>query len=65
MKAGSVFAILTHPESDLLVLKKVDSKSLQVDLRLFHEIEKAWEEVQQGKARKASRENFLEELKTW
>jgi len=65
IKAGGVFAIITKPESGILVLKKVDSKSLQADLELFREVEKAWREIEQGKARKASRKRFLQELQTW
>ena len=65
LKPGSFLAILTRPEEDVVVLKKVDDKSLQVDLMLFHEVEKAWKEIRQGKYRKASRERFLEELQTW
>ncbi len=65
LKPGTLFAILTKPESGLVVLKKVDSKPLQVDLGLLREVEKAWKEIAQGKARKASRDRFLEELQTW
>ena len=39
LKAGSLFAILTRPESDVVVLKKVDDKRLKVDLMLFREVE--------------------------
>jgi len=65
LKAGSFFAVLTRPESDVVVLKKVNSKSLQVDLKLFREVAEAWREIRKGKARKASMERFLEELDTW
>ena len=65
LKPGSVFAILTRPESGIVVLKKVDNKTLQVDLGLLREVEKAWKEIAQGKAKKASRKRFLEELQTW
>jgi len=65
IKPGSLFAILTRPESNIVVLKKVDDKSLQVDLELLREVEKDWKEIAQGKARKASRKRFLEELQTW
>ena len=37
----------------------------QVDLMLFREVEKAWEEIREGKVRKATSERFLEELQTW
>ncbi|MGA8857842.1 MAG: AbrB/MazE/SpoVT family DNA-binding domain-containing protein [Candidatus Bathyarchaeia archaeon] len=65
IKPGSLFAILTRPESNIVVLKKVDNKTLQVDLELLREVENAWKEIAQGKARKASRKRFLEELQTW
>jgi AbrB family looped-hinge helix DNA binding protein len=65
IKPGGLFAILTRPKSNIVVLKKVDDKSLQVDLELLREVEKAWKEIAQGKARKASSKRFLEELQTW
>jgi hypothetical protein len=64
-KAGSVFAILTPRKGNVVVLKKIDSKSLQADLRIFREIEKAWREIERGQARRAPRKRFLEELETW
>jgi AbrB family looped-hinge helix DNA binding protein len=65
LKPGSLFAILAQPESDIVVLKKVDNKTLQVDLGLLREVEKAWKEIAQGKAGKANRKRFLEELQSW
>jgi hypothetical protein len=43
----------------------VDNKTLRVDLALLREVEKAWKEIANGKAGKASRKRFLEELQTW
>ena len=63
LKAGNLFAILTSPESDVVVLKKVDDKKLQVDLMLFREVEKAREEIREGKMRKATRDAFLKSYK--
>jgi len=65
IEAGTVFAILTPRRGNVVVLKKIDSKSLQADLRIFREVEKAWREIERGQARRASRKRFLEELKTW
>jgi len=65
IEAGSVFAILTPRKGNVVVLKKIDSKSLQADLRIFREVEKAWREIERGQARRASRKRFLEELETW
>jgi len=65
IEAGSVFAILTPRKGNVVVLKKIDSKSLQADLRVFREVERAWREIERGQARRASRKRFLEELETW
>jgi AbrB family looped-hinge helix DNA binding protein len=65
IEAGTVFAILTPRKGNVVVLKKIDNKSLQSDLRIFREVERAWREIERGQARKAPRKRFLEELKTW
>ncbi len=65
IKAGSVFAILTPRKGAVVVLKKIDSKAFKEDLEFFREVEKAWREVKRGQARRASRDRFVEELKTW
>jgi AbrB family looped-hinge helix DNA binding protein len=65
IKAGSVFAVLTSRKGSLVVLKKIDSKSLQADLRILREVENAWREIERGEARRATRKSFLEELENW
>jgi AbrB family looped-hinge helix DNA binding protein len=65
IEAGSVFAILTPRKGNVVVLKRIDSKPLQADLRIFREVEKAWREIERGQAGRASRKRFLEELETW
>ena len=65
IEAGSVFAILSSRKGGIVVLKKVDSKSLQADLRVFREVEKAWREIERGEVRRAARKGFVEELETW
>jgi len=65
IEAGNVFAILTPRKGGIVVLKKVDSKSLQADLRVFREVEKAWREIERGEVRRAARKGFIEELETW
>ncbi len=46
------------PESGLVVLMKVDSKSLQVDLGLLREVQVASKGIAQGKAKRASKETL-------
>jgi AbrB family looped-hinge helix DNA binding protein len=65
IKRGGLFAVLARPKTGLVVLKKIDSESLSVDLKLFREVEKAWEEIELGRVRKATTKRFLEELQNW
>jgi len=65
IEAGNVFAILTSRKGNIVVLRKIDSKSLQADLRILREVERAWREIEGGQARRAARKRFLEELETW
>ncbi len=65
IEAGSVFAILTPRKGDFVVLKRVYRESLQADLQVFQEVERAWREIERGEARRAPRKRFLDELKTW
>lgn len=65
IKSGSIFAILTHRKGGVVVLKRLDSKSLRADLQVLREVERAWKEIERGQARRVTRKRFLEELKTW
>lgn len=65
LEAGSIFAVLTPRKGNVVVLKKVESKSLQADLRTFREVERAWREIERGQARRTTKKGFLEELETW
>lgn len=65
IEAGTVFAVLTPRKGNLVVLKKIDSKSLEADLRTLREAGRAWKEIERGQARRATRKGFLEELETW
>jgi AbrB family looped-hinge helix DNA binding protein len=65
IQAGNVFAVLTPRKGKLVVLKKIDSKSLQADVRILKEVERAWKEIERGEARRATRKGFVEELETW
>ncbi len=65
IKAGSAFAILTPGKGGLVVLKKIESKAMEADLKLLREVERAWGEIKRGRGRRASRERFVKDLKTW
>ncbi len=65
IESGNVFAILTPRKGNMLVLRKINSKSLQADLSTLREIEKAWVEIEGKQTRRATKKHFLEELETW
>ncbi len=65
IEVGSVFAILTPHKGNMLVLKKIENKSLQADLRDLQEVEKAWREIEGKEAQQTTRKRFLKELETW
>ncbi len=51
-------------EGDLVVLKKV-SNPLEEDLETIQDIKEAWEEIESGKYKRLSGEDFLKEIEKW
>jgi AbrB family looped-hinge helix DNA binding protein len=64
IKEGNVFAVLT-PKKDTLILKKIESKISKEDLETLRGLEKAWKQIEEGKYRKYTREEFLKKLEKW
>jgi len=64
IKSGSVFAMMS-PRKDMLVLKRLDNRILEEDLATLKKVEKAWEDIEKGRFRVASKREFLEEIKKW
>ncbi len=62
IKEGQTLAVST--EKDLVVLKKI-SNPLEEDLETIEEIKEAWREIESGKYKKLSSENFLKEIEKW
>lgn len=63
IKTGSVFAI--SAKKNLVVLKKLDKRMTEEDLRTLKSIEEAWKEIKEGKFRRMPVEDFLKELEKW
>jgi AbrB family looped-hinge helix DNA binding protein len=63
IKKGTVFAL--KATSNVIMLKKIEDPVLKADLETLKGVEKAWKEIEQGKFRKMSKEDFLKELTTW
>jgi len=61
---GSMFAVLT-PKKDTLVLKKIESQISKDDLETLRGLERAWKDIEEGRYKKYSREEFLKKLEKW
>ena len=63
VKEGSVFAITA--KKDMVVLKKLDTKMKAEDLKTLKTIEEAWEDIEKGRYRVATIDNFFKEMAKW
>lgn len=63
IKVGSVFGITT--KNDMIVLKKLDKKMKAEDLRTLKLLEEAWKDIEEGRYKRASPENFFKEMAKW
>ncbi len=62
IEEGQTLAV--SAEKDLVVLKKV-SNLLEEDLETIEEIKEAWKEIEAGKYKKLTSEEFLKEIEKW
>ncbi len=63
IREGSLLAVAA--ERDLIILKKVDSKISDEDLRTMKRVEEAWKDIEEGRYGLMSKEAFFKELKDW
>ena len=63
IKQGTVFSVAAR--KDMIVLKKIDAKLSEQDLKSLKLIEEAWNDIEQGRYRVMSKQSFLNELKEW
>ncbi|MDI6916960.1 MAG: AbrB/MazE/SpoVT family DNA-binding domain-containing protein [Thermoplasmatales archaeon] len=64
IKPGTLLSV-TRTKSGLIVLKKITSPILKEELNTLRNIEKAWEEIEKGKFKKATKTDFLSEMSKW
>ena len=60
---GSFLAVTA--QDDLIVLKRVSSSVSPEDIKTLRLIEEAWEDIDKGKYKVLSKDDFFEELKEW
>ena len=63
IKEGSMFAVASIDNT--LVLKKIESPIGEEDMKTMKRVEEAWEDIENGRYRKQSKEDFLKELEAW
>lgn len=60
---GSILAVIA--EKDLIIFKKVDSELTPADLKTLKLVEEAWKDIEEGKYKTRSKDDFFKELKEW
>ena len=63
IKEGSVLAVTT--KKDMIVMRKLDTKMKPEDLKTLKLIEEAWEDIERGRYRVATVDNFFKEMAKW
>lgn len=63
IKKGTLFAM--QATSKVILLKKIDNPILKADLETLEKVKEAWEDIENGRFHKLSKEAFLKELATW
>jgi len=64
LKDGDTFAA-NIVNTDLIVLKKVSMSLTDEDLKSLQKIQVAWNEIDEGKGKRMSKDAFLKELRKW
>jgi AbrB family looped-hinge helix DNA binding protein len=63
IREGSLLAVAA--ERDLIILKKIDYKMSDEDLKTMKLVEEAWKDIEEGRYGLMSKEAFFKELKDW
>jgi AbrB family looped-hinge helix DNA binding protein len=63
LKDGEHLAVST--KDDLIVLKKINEKMSKEDIATLDVIKEAWKDIEEGRCKKMSQDEFLSEIKKW
>lgn len=63
IKPGSFFAVTAF--KDMIVLKKLNTKLNVDDLKTLKLIEEAWKDIEEGRYKVFTKEEFFKELEKW
>jgi len=63
VKEGSVFGVVA--KNDTIILKKLDTKITADDMRTLKLVEESWKDIEEGRYKRTSVEDFFKELSKW
>ena len=63
IEEGEILVVST--KDDLIILKKIKNPMEEEDMKTLIEIKDAWEEIESGKYKKKSSDEFLKEISRW
>ena len=63
IKEGSVFGVTS--KKDMIILKKLDSKMTEDDLKTLKSLEEAWKDIEEGRYKEYPVDKFFKEIKKW
>jgi len=63
IKRGSILGI--SAKKDMIVMKKLDKEMTAEDLKTLKSIEEAWEDIEKGRYKIATPDEFFKELEKW
>jgi len=63
IKKGSILGI--SAKKNLIVMKKLDKEMTVDDLKTLKSIEEAWKDIEEGRYKSATPDEFFKELEKW
>jgi len=63
IKEGTTLAVSS--QKNIVIMRKLDEGMTEDDLRTLKDLEKAWKDIEEGRFKELSIDEFFKELKKW
>jgi len=63
VQEGSIFGVVA--KDNTIILKKIDTKAKAEDMRTLKLVEESWKDIEEGRYKRTSVEDFFKELSKW
>jgi len=63
IKTGDLFAAASS--NDILILKKLNNPIKEADIKTLKQVDEAWEDIEKGRYKTATLDEFMKEVKEW